>query len=72
MTSVHRFGVTLVVTLAIWFALLIAAIVTVSSLSAQGTIDLLGGIAIFAILISLALVIDGYLWLRWHRTRHSA
>lgn len=72
MTMLNSFWATLVVTLAIWFALLIGAIATVSTLSAEGAINLLGGIAVFAVLISIALIVDGYLWLRWFRQRRHA
>jgi hypothetical protein len=67
----HRFwarvGVAVVASLLVWFAFMIGAIVIVSSLSQQGAINLWGGIAIFAGLISLALIGMGGIWLAWYR-----
>jgi membrane protein DedA with SNARE-associated domain len=71
-TRVRSFVLMLFATLTIWFALMTAAIATVQSLSEQGAINLLGGILVFAVLLSLALLVDGYLWVRWirqHRRR---
>jgi hypothetical protein len=66
------FVATLLATLAIWFGLMIGAIVAVKNLSDQGAITLVGGVAIFAVLLSAAVVVDGFLWLRWYRTRRRS
>jgi prolipoprotein diacylglyceryltransferase len=62
-----RLGLAITGSLVVWFTIMIGAIVVVSSLSRQDAISLMGGIAIFAVLISAALIAIGAIWVAWYR-----